>query len=585
MKIPFQRFGHRFGHPLECICVKVDALGWTPRFAVFFLVLCACLTYGEIRFPASIPLKSTDVSTVPLFNIWTIGWNANRALHGFQGYWDAPIFFPAEKAFAFSEPQPATLSVAPVVWVTGSAVAGYKAWLFLSLFSNGFFAALLLRRLGYGWFHQLVGGIAITLLPVIHHRIDVVQLVPVWGILWFWSSIFELVKRPGTRTAIETGLSFAVCFALCVHHALFLSLLIPFAGLVFVPLLAKRRFLSATLTAMVVGALVVLPIVLPIRAAAVTNGFSRKKALVKRMSAKPVYYLASQPNSLIKFDRFEGPKSRQFCTGWFRMTLAVIGIGYGLLLGTRRRWVLFLLLIGVFAFMFSLGLDLEVRGWRPWETLCELPGVGQVRSVFRFAWFVQLAIVLLAVEGLAALHAIRQRWFAVSWSKTALACFVLIPGALVAGEIWPEPARRGGVPEVKRHTEWIQFVRDHATAGRSIACLPFAAGTSVRHYDMTTRWMCYGLKHGVPMVNGYSGFFPRKHLDLQKLVTAEFPSARVLNEFAKFDVEYLVVVRKYCEPNVMLGLSTDAIGLELVFVDPVGIDVYRLRSPGRTNTQ
>jgi hypothetical protein len=563
----------------ESTCDVSSSSGWLFLVAAFFAVLCACLTYDEVRFPASVPLKSTDVATVPLFNVWTIGWNADRARHGFQGYWDASIFFPAENAFAFSEPQPATLLVAPVVWVTGSAVAGYKAWLFLSLLLNGFFTSLLLRRLGYRWFLQLAGGTAITLLPIIQQRIDVVQLVPVWGILWFWSSLFELAEKPGTRTSIETGFSFAMCFALCVHHALFLSLLIPIAGLVFLPRLTDRRFLAAMLTAISISTIVALPIILPLRAAAQANDFSRKERAVLSKSAKPAHYLASQSNALIQFDQFENSKNRRFNPGWFRMVLAAVGLSCGLLWGRRRRWLLFLLLIGSFAMAFSLGLNLDIFGWKPWQTLSDsLPGVGQVRSVFRFVWFVQMAIVLLAIEGLAALHTICQRRFAVLFRKTALVCLVVVPAALVAGEVWPEPAQRGGVPDVTSHKGWIQFVRDNATSERPIACLPFAGSNSVRDFDMTTRWMCYGLEHGVPMVNGYSGFFPKRYMELRNFVSDEFPSAQVIDRFASERIEHVVVARKYCGPNVMLGLSTEKHRLVLVYEDHVGIDVYRLES-------
>ncbi len=114
-----------------------------------------------------------------------------------------------------------------------------------------------------------------------------------------------------------------------------------------------------------------------------------------------------------------------------------------------------------------------------------------------------------------------------------------------------------------------------------MACLPFATGTGIRDYELTTRWMCYGLKHGVPLVNGYSGFCPEPHLELQELIADGFPSSRVLREFLRFDVEYVVVARSYCKPEVMLALGTEAVPLELVLADPMGIDVYRLGPPLR----
>lgn len=551
-------------------------LGLVWATIVFLVVACA-LARDEFLNGDSLPLKSTSVATVPLFNAWTIGWNADRLLNGLDGYWDAPIFHPTKNAFAFSEPQPATMLIAPVVWITGSAVAGYKAWLLLSLTLNGYFTALLLKRFRYGLFHQLVGGIAIMLLPIVHQRIDVLQLVPLWGILWFWSSLFVLIKQPGLRTALESGVAFAMCFGLCVHHALFLTLLMPFAGLVFVPALLKRKVLFSAAAAIVVASLLVLPIVMPIKAAADTHDFVREEDLVKRLSALPQHYLVSQKNSLTCIDYFEGPDWRQFCVGWARMGLAVVGIILGLVVGHRRRWILFLTLTGVFAFAFSLGLNLDVFGWKPWQFLCQhVPGFGQVRSVYRFVWFVQMVLVLLAIEGLTGLHAACGKWFANHFTRTALTCLVILPGAFVAVEVLPEPTTRGGVPDIPANRQWIEFVKDNALPGKSIACLPFATGTGVEDYDITTRWMLLGLEHRVPMVNGYSGFFPEGYIALRDWMNANFPADRTLTDFAAYDVDLLVVSRNYCDPKVMLKLKTDALRLELMLEDPVGIDVYRL---------
>jgi hypothetical protein len=39
-------------------------------------------------------------ATVPLLNLWTLGWNVDRLGHGYQGYWDAPIYYPTRGTFA-----------------------------------------------------------------------------------------------------------------------------------------------------------------------------------------------------------------------------------------------------------------------------------------------------------------------------------------------------------------------------------------------------------------------------------------------------------------------------------------------------
>src|SRR5690606_18272581 len=100
------------------------------------------------------------VVTVPLFNAWTIWWNCDRLAHGFRGYWDAPIFFPEQQTFAFSEPQPATLMVAPVLWGSGSPILAYNAYLWLSLLLNGLVTLWLLKSLGHRTWLAGLGAIA-----------------------------------------------------------------------------------------------------------------------------------------------------------------------------------------------------------------------------------------------------------------------------------------------------------------------------------------------------------------------------------------------------------------------------------------
>lgn len=549
--------------------------------ASIFAAIVLCITFTEFRDPDSLPLKSTTVSTVPLFNAWTIGWNAKQLRSGFPNYWDAPIFHPSAKAFAFSEPQPATMIIAPVVWATGSSIAGYKAWLILSLFLNGVFTCLLLRRLGYGTFYQVVGGCAMVFLPIVHQQIDVLQLTPVWGIVWFWSCLFQLANQPTVKTGIKTGVAFGMVFALCVHHALFVSLLLPFSVVVFVTALFVKRYLISTAISVVVAALIVLPIVIPIRSAAKANEFERKEKLVTGLSARPSQFLASSPKSLVKFSQFKASPTRQLCVGWVRMGFAILGIAYGLFWGSRRQWVLFMVLTAATAFAFSQGPRLSLGAitgdWKPWLFLSEyVPGFNQVRSAYRFAWFVQMAIILLSIEGLVAINAFVQMVCKASWRNAATCCLLVVPGVILAVEVLPEPAVRGGVPIVESHRNWIEFVKDNVAADQSIVCIPFASGTKVTDYLTSVQWMHFGLEHDVPMVNGYSGFFPQRVLDLRNRINKSFPSGELLDEFAELDVDLLVVMRKKVEPARMLATKSAKHRLVLLLEDPSGVDVYRL---------
>jgi hypothetical protein len=95
-----------------------------------------------------IPVTRGGSATVPLFNAWTILWNVKGIERGFQGWWDAPIFFPERQCFAFSEPMPLTACLQPLVRIFGSVALAYNCWLAGNLFLNGVTACWLLRRCG-----------------------------------------------------------------------------------------------------------------------------------------------------------------------------------------------------------------------------------------------------------------------------------------------------------------------------------------------------------------------------------------------------------------------------------------------------
>lgn len=549
--------------------------------AVCSYSLLTALTAGkEFLHPHTIPLTSTTVSTVPLFNAWTIGWNADQLAAGFPYYWHAPIFHPQQSSFAYSEPQPATMLVAPILWSTGNPIWAYKSWLILSLFLNALFGHILLRRMGYSFRFQLFGGLLVFTLPLVHQFLDVIQLVPLWGILWFWGALFQLERRRQILNAMETGISFATVFMLCLHHALFLCLLMCFALAMFLgPLVLDRRFAILSGLAILLAALLVAPIVLPVDNALAGVDHVRPDMLVQQLSAKPSCYLNSPDSAFLKMEAFQSNNELPLNVGYLRMLLASVGLVLGLTWGKRKRWIGFVAVIGLVAFCFSLGFHLKIAGWSPWRTIRDVvPGFESVRSVYRFAWFVQLTITLLAVEGAALLHEFAASTRLASTKKLA---FQIVIGVFAIGgliEIPPASSIRGGVPDLVRNEKWIGYLREETPTDAVIFCVPAASGTTIADYDHTTRWMYFGLRHDRRLVNGYSGFFPEDYLELRKLIQAEFPSAACLRELVDRDVTYLVVARRFCSTEKMLDLPKSAPQLDLVFQDDVGIDIYRLNA-------
>ena len=96
--------------------------------AVYF-VLTVALTWPLILHPGGrVPNDLGD----PLLNTWLMAWNA-RVLPLTEKWWNAPQFFPADGAMAFSEHLLGLSWITtPVIWLSGNPLLGYNAAFFLS---------------------------------------------------------------------------------------------------------------------------------------------------------------------------------------------------------------------------------------------------------------------------------------------------------------------------------------------------------------------------------------------------------------------------------------------------------------------
>ncbi|MEO1085852.1 MAG: hypothetical protein AAFY88_16565, partial [Acidobacteriota bacterium] len=134
-------------------------LRWSAVGLLFVLAAVAVTWPLAPKLGGGLPLGTERVATVPLFNLWTLAWNAESASRGFDGYWQAPIFHPAADAFAFSEPQPVLgLLSAALLGLGLSPVAAYGLLLLAALASNALLSTVLLRRLGLSWLASVTGG-------------------------------------------------------------------------------------------------------------------------------------------------------------------------------------------------------------------------------------------------------------------------------------------------------------------------------------------------------------------------------------------------------------------------------------------
>ncbi len=525
-------------------------------------------------FEAAIPTSDGHLGTVPLFNAWTIWWNAESLSHGLSDYWNAPIFYPALGAFALSEPQPATLVLAPLVWYADSPVPAYNSYLIASLVLNGWFAARLLAVLHCQPMTQFFGGLAILLHPLALQNIEAIQLVPLWGALWTMTNIMRLGRKPSWQNGIWTGIALASVAATSIHQALLLSILVvsslALLAMCYVlanlclpglrglnrnlPTYSWRAVATAWGLAGLTSVILLLPLVGPMALIQSSYAVERPPELVVSLSANLRSWSTAPSNSVFRAIPLlktadPGQFPEPLLPGWLSPGLALIGLSQW---GRQRRIVCFgrqlLWAIAVFSFAFSFGPGLEFGNWNPWNWIAEhFSPVARIRSPYRFAYFTQVSIILLAclasdrfvgkrsVCGNRFQHLSPQR----AWTRLlASVCLLMI----LAFENIPGQVRLVFPPTyVPNEHGWVNFLAETKDTA-AILCLPTARGINESSQESVTLWMYYATQHRLPILNGYSGFTPSQWWILENKINS-FGLNQNLESIKKMGAN-LIVVRK-----------------------------------------
>ncbi len=102
----------------------------------------------------------------PLLNATVLAWDADRARHGFQGFWDIPFLFPHSHTLAYAEPLiGVALFTTPIEWVSSNPILAYNVAYIGSYVLAGFGMFLLTRDLWGRTDAAILAGLAFALTP------------------------------------------------------------------------------------------------------------------------------------------------------------------------------------------------------------------------------------------------------------------------------------------------------------------------------------------------------------------------------------------------------------------------------------
>jgi len=166
------------------------------------------------------------------------------------------------------------------------------------------------------------------------------------------------------------------------------------------------------------------------------------------------------------------------------------------------------------------------------------PGLDGLRAPSRLAVLMMLAASVLA--GLAV-----ARWTAGLKSaagRTVLAAFL---GALILADYAAVPLPLAEVPAGEGIPPIYDVLRGRTEPGALIELpLPMTRRESVRH----ALPMYYSIRHGKPLVQGYSGYFPPGYVALSEIME-NFPSDKTIRLLRNFGVGYVIVHEQNYRPD------------------------------------
>jgi hypothetical protein len=501
--------------------------------------LTATLLYGLLAVAMTWPLARGLGRDIPsdlgdsILNCWILDWDlrhlerlAAGEPRAFEGFWSPGIYHPEPLALAYSEHLLGLAAQALPVRLLGGGIVLCYDLLFLSTFVLSSLGAFLLTRELTGSVRAaVVAGLLYGFAP---YRIEQLPHLQVLSSQWMPFALYALRRYFGTRRPWPLLGAVAAVVAQNLSCGYYLLFFTPFLVLyvaceIAVRGLARdwRLWRDLLLAALAVSAACA-PCLLPYLELRELEGGRRGIQEVERFSADLYGYLTA-PGPLRLWggvlEAYRKPEGGLF-PGVVPLLLAVVGLRDGLRGPARARpgpLAGFFAVAALLAFALSLG-PVVAAGGRPLASgpyalvYAHLPGYDGVRVPARFA---MLLALFLAILGGVGARAIERRG-----RSGAVALLVLSACFLAESTAAPLPLNRRFA---SRHYTTPPLITLAPTPRiyAAVAALPPGAVLAEFPFGVPAfevRYMFHSLRHGRPLVNGFSGWAPRSYNARRRLL-------------------------------------------------------------------
>jgi hypothetical protein len=488
-----------------------------PRVTVLFVLLTAFMTWPQALVLDTHAADHQDV----YFNLWRIRWVAHALSTSPADLFNANVFYPEPGVLAFSDAMLVQgVLAAPFVWAGVPPVLVHNLLLLGAIVASAVGAFVLARHITDSAAGGVIAGVIFAFAPYrFEHYMHMELQWTVWSPWAFWA-LQRTIESGSLRFGLLMGVFIALQTVSSVYYGVFLFVLIAAVGLLqLIPL--QGRDLARAVRVLIVGGALAVSLSwvysLPYAAAAARVG-TRSSDEVTTFSARPRDYRFATPTNVLYGSMYPGVPERQLFPGIVAPLLAILGlvlvrpttIAVAYLIGLA---VAFELSIGFYGYAYPLLYD-HVAVFRG------------LRATARASAFFLLFLGVLAAYGTAVI--LRGTTRPVRRALPVLLCTLILleyrvrPLALVPYYNQPPP---------------LYAILARLPAGIVVE-FPVPKPDSLPHHDPRFAYM--STFHWMPLLNGYSGFYPPSYLRrLDRLAT--FPDEASVASLRRENVKYVIV--------------------------------------------
>ena len=504
------------------------------RVVFLFAVLTVVMTWPQA---ARLVSSATDHQDV-FFNMWRLEWVAHAlATSPFQ-LLDGNIFYPEPRALTFSDAMAVEAFVAaPLFWSGFPPILVHNLMLLGGIVLSAAGIFMLAFHLTGSRAAGVTAGIVFAFAPYrFEHYMHMELQWTVW-IPWAFWALHRLLETGSRKFAGLLGAFAALQFMSSIYYGIFLVTLLGLCAVLLLcatPRAEVKSRIAGLAIAAATAAILVAPYAIPYAATKEHVG-PREEEQVLAYSARPRdYQVATDSNFLYgESSGRRGRPERRLFPGILAMLLAIVS----LLLRRPSNGDIVYLLGLVAAFEMSLGF----YGYTFSFLYHHVPVFDGLRAPARLGIFVVFFLAVLAARGYHALEA------ALGARRAFQRILLVATSSVLLLEYWVAPLQLVPYPNVPPPLySWL------ASQPRGVlAEFPLPVPQSLPGQD--ARYTYYSTFHWMPLVNGYSGYYPASYIARIEALR-NMPDEAAVQQLSKDHVRYVIVHTSLYEPEKLTAL-------------------------------